>query len=449
MTSPSTVPSTGERLSGGETTALAEAERCLAAALDPSGEGARAFTLIEAERTRAEAQASDLLRAHGVVPSPLAGIPISVKDLFDVTGQVTRAGSVALDGAPPAAGDAVAIARLRAAGTVMVGRTNMTEFAYSGVGLNPHYGTPAAPWRRDERRIPGGSTSGGAVSVADGMARAAIGTDTGGSCRIPAACCGLVGFKPTARRIPQAGCYPLSPSLDSIGSMAHSVECVALVDAVMAGEAPTVPEAADLSALRIAVPTNYLHVRMDETVAAAFEAALGRLSAAGAQIVEMTLPVLDRLPELAAGGGIVAGEAYHDHRDLIASQGARYDPRVLTRILGGRDLSCDAYLTVMGLRRAFIAEIDEALAGFDAVAMPTIPIVPPKISDFDDDEAFGDLNRLLLRNPSVANLLDRCAISLPVAAAGEAPVGLSLMGPAMADRRLLAIARTAEIVLGG
>ncbi|MGX1098838.1 amidase [Amorphus sp. MBR-141] len=448
MTGPSTVLATGERLDRDETSAVAEAERCLTAALDPAGEGARAFTLIDADRTRVEAQASDLLRAQGIVPSPLAGIPISVKDLFDVTGQITKAGSVARDGAPAAAADATAIARLRAAGAVMVGRTNMTEFAYSGVGLNPHFGTPAAPWRRDERRIPGGSTSGGAVSVTDGMALAAIGTDTGGSCRIPAACCGLVGFKPTARRIPQTGCFPLSPSLDSIGSIGHSVDCVALIDAVMAGEAPLVPAAIDLSVLRIAVPTNYLHVRMDETVAAAFEAGLGRLSAAGARIVEMTLPVLDRLPELAAGGGIVAGEAYHGHRDLIAVRGDTYDPRVLTRILGGQGLSCDDYLTVMDLRRAFIAEADDALAGFDALAMPTIPIVPPKISEFDDDEAFGDLNRLLLRNPSAVNLLDRCAISLPVTGAGGAPAGLSLMGPAMGDRRLLAIARAAEYVLG-
>lgn len=437
----------GERLDRGETSAVAEAERCLTAALDPAGEGARAFTLIDADRTRAEAQASDLLRAQGIVPSPLAGIPISVKDLFDVVGQVTRAGSAALSDAPPAAVDAMAIARLRAAGAVIVGRTNMTEFAFSGVGINPHFGTPASPWRRNERRIPGGSTSGGAVSVADGMAIAAIGTDTGGSCRIPAVCCGLVGFKPTARRVPQTGCFPLAPSLDSIGSLARSVACVALVDAVMAGEMPTAPQVVDLSALRIAVPTNYVHDRMDETVAAAFQAALSRLSAAGARIVEMVLPVLDRLPELAAGGGIAAAEAHHGHRDLIASRGDAYDPRVLTRIMGGRQLSSDAYLTMMELRRAFISEADVALADFDALAMPTIPIVPPKISDFDDDDTFGDLNRLLLRNPSTVNLLDRCAVSLPVSGPGDAPVGISLVGPAMGDRRLLAIARAAELVL--
>lgn len=446
MAGTATVLTTAEALQSGASTARAEADRCLAAAADPAGQGAKAFTFIDPDRTRAEADASDLLRARGIVPSPLAGVPVSLKDLFDVAGQVTRAGSIVLDKGP-APVDAPAAARLRAAGAVFVGRTNMTEFAYSGVGLNPHYGTPAAPWDRETGRVPGGSTSGGAVSVADGMALAAIGTDTGGSCRIPAACCGIVGFKPTARRVPLDGCTPLSFSLDSIGPMARTVSCVALLDAVLAGEPIEVPAAASLRGLRIAVPANYVLDRMDDTVGAAFERALKRLSAAGALVGEIRLDVLDRLPELTLNGGITAAEAYAWHRDLIEAEGNRYDPNVRTRILMGKSLTAEAYLTAIRTRKELIAEAAKALAGVDVLAMPTIPIVPPTIAEMEDTDTFADLNRLMLRNPSVANMLDRCAVSLPVGEPGSAPVGLSLVGPAMGDRRLLSIALAAEAAL--
>lgn len=446
MAGTATVLTTAEALQSGASTARAEVDRCLAAAADPAGQGAKVFTLVDPDRTRAEADASDLLRAHGVVPSPVAGVPVSLKDLFDVAGQVTHAGSIVLDKGP-AASDAPAIARLRAAGAVLVGRTNMTEFAYSGVGMNPHYGTPTAPWDRTTGRVPGGSTSGGAVSVADGMAVAAVGTDTGGSCRIPAACCGIVGFKPTARRVPLEGCTPLSFSLDSIGPMGRTVSCVALLDAVLAGEPVEMPAAASLSGLRFAVPTNYVLERMDDTVGAAFERVLGRLSAAGVLIDEIRLDVLDRLPELTLNGGITAAEAYAWHRDLIEAEGERYDPNVRTRIMMGKSLSADAYLTAIRVRKELIAAADKALADVDALAMPTIPIVPPTIAEMEDTDTFADLNRLMLRNPSVANMLDRCAISLPVGETGGAPVGLSLVGPAMGDRRLLAIARAAEAAL--
>jgi aspartyl-tRNA(Asn)/glutamyl-tRNA(Gln) amidotransferase subunit A len=433
-------------LATGERTAAALADEALARAADPQGEGARVFVALDPERTRAEAQASDLLRRHGIVPSPLAGIPISVKDLFDVIGQPTRAGSRALAGAP-AERDAPPIARLRAAGAVFTGRTNMTEFAYSGVGLNPHHGTPANPWDRATGRIPGGSSSGAAVSVTDGMAAAGIGTDTGGSCRIPAALCGIVGFKPTASRIPLEGCVPLSPSLDSVGCFATTVAGVALVDAVMAGEEPAAPAPADLDGLRILVPRTVVLDRMDDEVGRAFERALARLSQAGARLVERDVPLLARLPELAAGGGIVAAKAYAWHRDLLAQEGDAYDPRVRSRIRLGETIPAGDYQRLIAVRKAFIAEARQAFAPFDAVAMPAVPIVAPPFSAFDSDEAFTDLNRLLLRNPSVANLLDACAISLPCHEAGRAPVGLGLTALAGQDRRLLAIAAAAEAAL--
>lgn len=432
----------------GASSARAIADACLARIAAPDGEGSRAFVQVDAERTRAEADASDLLRKHGVVPSPLAGVPVSVKDLFDVTGQVTRAGSRVLGADGQAAkADAPPIARLRAAGAVFVGRTNMTEFAYSGVGLNPHYGTPANPFDRKSRRIPGGSTSGGAVSVTDGMAAAAVGTDTGGSCRIPAALCGLVGFKPTARRISLQGCVPLSPSLDSIGSMARSVHCVAMLDAAMAGDEIAGPEPMRLDGLRLLVPQTMVLDRMEAAVADAFDTALQALSAAGVRIFCETVPVFARLLELADRGGLTAAESYAWHADMIEHQGTDYDPRVFARIGLGKVLSAADYQRLLALRGRLIGQAARELDAFDAVVMPTVPIVAPPMADFESDDAFTDLNRLLLRNPSITNLLDRCAISLPCHAPGKAPVGLMLMARGGCDARLLAMAAGAERLL--
>ena len=213
-----TLPDLSRDLALGKTTSEKLVRDCLEKIADPAGEGARAFIAVYADAALDAARVSDGARALGRVASPIAGIPISIKDLFDLQGEVTRAGSKILADAPPATADAPAIARLRAAGAVILGRTNMTEFAYGAHGMNAHYGTPLNPWDRGAGRIPGGSTSGGAVSVTDGMAAATIGSDTGGSVRIPAALCGITGFKPTQARVPLAGTFPLSFTRDSIGS---------------------------------------------------------------------------------------------------------------------------------------------------------------------------------------------------------------------------------------
>jgi aspartyl-tRNA(Asn)/glutamyl-tRNA(Gln) amidotransferase subunit A len=274
-------------LAAGRTTSRALVEGALARIADKSGEGARVFMQVNAERALAEADASDRLRKHGVVPSPLAGIPVSVKDLADIQGEVTKAGSTALSDRAPAKADAPAVARLRAAGAVVVGRTNMTEFAFGGLGLNPHYGDPKNPWdRASGGRIPGGSSSGAAISVTDDMAAGALGSDTAGSVRMPAALCGLAGFKPTARRVPLDGTIPLSFSLDSIGPLAKTVACCAVMDAVFAGEPAEVPDARPVAGLRFAV-AKPLTADTDKEVAAAFERALGKLSAAGAKVTEI------------------------------------------------------------------------------------------------------------------------------------------------------------------
>ncbi|WP_281352687.1 amidase [Skermanella pratensis] len=327
-----TIASLAADLAAGRTTSLKLTEAAFDRIADPAGEGARVFILADIAVNRAaalaQAEASDRLRKAGIVPSPLAGLPISVKDLFDIAGQVTTAGSAVLKDAAPAAADAPVVARLRAAGAVIVGRTNMTEFAFSGLGVNPHYGTPGNP--RDRDRIPGGSSSGAAVSVTDGMAAAAIGSDTGGSVRIPAAFCGLAGFKPTQARVPRTGALPLSRTLDTVGPLARSVACCALLDAVLAGESPAmpnaVPDAAPVAGLRLAVPQEIVLDGLDATVSAAFSDALSRLSGAGARITDLSVPALARIPAVNAKGGFVTSEALAWHKDLIASRGAGYDP---------------------------------------------------------------------------------------------------------------------------
>ncbi|HEX7006264.1 MAG TPA: amidase [Alphaproteobacteria bacterium] len=432
----------------GATTSRALTEEALARAEDKAGEGARVFTRLYREQALAEAEASDRLRRSGVAPAPLAGLPISIKDLFDVAGETTLAGSVVRKGEPAAKADAPIVRRLRAAGAVIVGRTNMTEFAFSGLGLNPHYGTPLNPWDRKTGRIPGGSSSGAAVSVTDGMAAAAIGTDTGGSVRIPSALCGLTGLKPTARRVPTEGTFPLSATLDSIGPLAPSVACCALLDAVMAGEQPTVPDALPIEGLRLGAVQHYVLDDLDSTVAATYGAALSRLSAAGARVVDVPFPELDTLPAINAKGGIVTAEAYAIHRKALADSEARYDPRVSARIKRGASQDSADYIDLLSARRDLIARAAAISAPFDALVMPTVPVVAPALEPLEKDDAlYAKTNALVLRNPSAFNFLDRCALSLPCHAPGEAPVGLMLVGEHGGDRRLLSVGLAVEAAL--
>jgi aspartyl-tRNA(Asn)/glutamyl-tRNA(Gln) amidotransferase subunit A len=432
-------------LAEGRTTSSALTEEALRRASDPNGEGSRVFTKLYSNEARAAAQASDILRGAGLVRSPIDGLTVSIKDLFDVAGEVTMAGSLARAGEPAAAEDAVVVKRLRAAGAVIVGRTNMTEFAYSGLGLNPHYDVPRNPWDRKTGRIPGGSSSGAAVSVTDGMAVAGIGSDTGGSVRIPAALCGLVGFKPTAARVPLTGALPLSFSLDSIGAIAPSVACCAVLDAIMAGDEEPLPQPAEIGKLRFAVPTTLALEGMDKDVAGAFEAALSSLSAAGARIDEIAVPEFVGLAAINSKGGFTAAEAWTWHRDLISRAGDRYDPRVGSRILRGKDISAADYLDLLAARKAWRAGVEARIDGYDALVLPTVPVVAPAIAELAaSDEVYYAANGLILRNPTLINFLDGAALSVPCHASGEAPVGLMIAGPAGADRRILAIGMAVE-----
>lgn len=437
-------------LDAGRTTSVELTEQALAKIADANGEGARAFTRVYADQARAAARASDALRAAGLRRSPIDGLPVSVKDLFDVAGETTMAGSVVLRGKPVAHANAEVVQKLINAGAVIVGKTNMTEFAYSGLGINPHYGTPQNAWQRgvDGGRIPGGSSSGAAVSVTDGMAFAAVGSDTGGSVRIPSAFNGLTGFKPTASRVSMRGVLPLSEHLDSIGPLAASVECCAIMDAVLSGETCAPPIAHPLRGLRLLAPTNVVLDGMDEQVGAAYKAALAKLAAAGAVIVEKAVPSFGELAAINAKGGFTAAEAYAWNRKLIEENKAAYDQRVVSRILRGKDMGAADLLDVIHARRAWIANTEAQLDGYDALVMPTVPVVAPKIADLQaSDEAYYGANGAILRNPTLINFLDGCAVSLPCHQPGSAPVGLSLAAPGGHDKRILAIALAVEGLL--
>jgi aspartyl-tRNA(Asn)/glutamyl-tRNA(Gln) amidotransferase subunit A len=422
-------------------------EDCLARIGDAAGEGRRAFLKVHADQARAAADYIDTLRRHGAAPSRFAGIPVSVKDLFDIAGDVTTAGSVALCDAPAASRDAAVVARLRAAGFIPIGRTNMSEFAYSGVGLNPHYGTPCNPYDRAAGRIPGGSSSGAAVSVTDGMAVAALGTDTGGSCRIPAALCGIVGCKPTARRIPTDGVLPLSFTLDSVGPLAPTVACCAALDAVMAGEEPDDLPPYRVDGLRLAAPQTVVLDGMDQAVATAYAAAVSRLAKAGAKIVDLPLTEFSDIATLNRYGGFAASEAYAWHRRLIETRGSMYDPRVLLRMMRGKDQDAAHYIELIRARADLIGRTAAISGYYDALIMPTVPIIAPPLAWLEAEEQFRAVNLLVLRNTTIANVLDRCAISIPCHHRGDAPVGLMLVGEHGTDRRLFAIAAAVEKIV--
>jgi len=442
---PPTLQQLAADLAGGRTTSRALVDAALARIADPAGEGKRAFVKVYEKSARAAADAQDRLRAAGYVASPLAGLPVAIKDLFDVAGERTLAGSKALDDAPLAAADAPIVARLKASGAVIVGRNNMTEFAFSGVGINPHYGTPGNPFER--ARIPGGSSSGAPVAVADGMAALAIGTDTGGSVRIPAGLCGVTGFKPTQYRITRQGATPLSATLDSIGPLGVSVACCALADAIMAGEEPKVPPAVPASALRLGLPKTLVLDDLEAPVAAAFERATAALARAGVQIVELPLRVFADYRVINAKGGFPPCEAFAWHEELLKRRGAEYDPRVRVRIERGAEMTAAEYIRLVEARGAFIAQVDRETADVDAFIMPTLSLVAPAIAAFAKDEDYWRLNARILRNTAIVNFLDRCALSMPIQEPGQAPVGLTIVGRHGADWQVLAMAQGIEALV--
>ncbi len=423
-------------------------EQALARIADPNGEGARACLTVYAKEARIAADAADARAARGAPLGPLDGVIISIKDLFDVAGEVTRAGSrILAEEAAPAVADAPVVQRLRAAGAVIIAKTNMTEFAFSGIGANPHFGTPGNP--RNRTRVPGGSSSGAAVAVADGMCDIAIGTDTGGSVRVPAALCGLVGFKPSRQRIPTDGAFPLSKTLDSVGPIANSVEDCAkadwvMADAVMAAEKFTPLEPIALGGLSFGVAEGLPLDRLDDTVAAAFVSAVARFDRTGVRVSHETLPLFDDMVAVNAKGGISPPEACAIHRDRMARRAADIDPNVRVRIERGCAVTEADYADMMRERGRLVRAMDARIGALDALLMPTTSIVAPTIAEVADPKVFAVRNAAVLRNTSIVNFFDLCAISLPLATPpATMPAGLMLIARNGQDRRLLRIAAAA------
>ena len=440
-----TVAQLSRELESGRTTSRELVEAALARIAAPDGEGKRAFMKVYADEARAAADYSDRLRKAGARRSPIDGLPVSLKDLFDVAGDVTRAGSKVYE--KKAERDAPAVARLRAAGAVFVGRTNMVEFAFGGVGLNPHYGTPRNPWDRNSGRVPGGSTSGGAVAQADGMCVMALGSDTRGSIRGPSSLCGVTGWKPTASRVPREGAFPLSYTLDTIGPLANSVACCAAFDAVLAdvplGPLPNL----QTKGLRLVVPRSSALDDLDPAVEKAFAAALSRFSRDGAIVEEKPVPAFDRQAEYFKGGGYAGAESYYIHRHSLERLD-EYDPRVGKRILLAKDFSAADYLALGDLRRSFMREIEALAAPYDAIVMPTTACTAPTIAETEASlDDYVRWNMRILRNPGLINFLDGCAASVPCHEPGTAPVGLMVCGTAHTDRQTLAVAAALERAL--
>ncbi|MBC2884720.1 amidase [Ochrobactrum sp. CM-21-5] len=405
------------------------------------------FSRIYTDRARAEADAADVRLESGGALGPLDGRIVSIKDLFDVAGETTLAGSVVRRNAQPATGDAVIVRRLREAGAVIIGKTHMTEFAFTPVGLNPHYGVPRNV--ADPERVPGGSSSGAAVSAAEGTSEIAIGSDTGGSVRIPAALNGLIGFKPTARRIPLDGAFPLSPSLDSIGPLTRTVADAILTDAVMAGEVPVLPEALSLQGLRIALPRGYLLADMQPDVAEHFETTVAALEKAGAVIADIAVDdLIARLRDATRAGSIVGIEASRLHvADWLGDPDANVDVRVKKPLSVRIRVPDEVYAAMMQSRTALIREMDERLSGFDMFATPATPIVAPTIASVSDDEdEYDRVETLLLRDTQVGNQFDLCSITLPMPGMAL-PAGFMLTARGGTDKQLLAAAMSVENLL--
>ena len=415
---------------------------------DPKGEGARACLTIYREQAKAAAAAADARAGAGISLGPLDGTIMTIKDLFDVAGEVTRAGSKALaEEAKPAATDAPVVQRLRAGGAVIVAKTNMSEFAYSGVGANPHFGTPGNP--ADRKRVPGGSSSGAAIAAADGMCEIAIGTDTGGSCRIPGALCGIVGYKPSRQRIPTDGAFPLSYSIDSIGPIARSVEACAKADAVMAGETYVPLEPASLAGLRIGIVQGAPLENLDETVGKRFPDAISRLRKAGTHMSDETLSLLGDMAQVNSKGGVQPAEAFTVHRDLLSRRADAIDPNVRVRLERSRNITAADYIDMVRQRARLIRLMDERLADLDVLALPTTPMVAPTMQEVASADEFARKNAMLLRNTVIVNFFDLCAIALPLPREGGLPTSLMLVARNGQDRRLFRIAAAVERLFAG
>ena len=411
------------------------------------------FVGLTAARAMAEAEAASRRIREGRSLGVLDGIPVAWKDLFDLEGMATTAGSTVLAGDAPASRDADVVTALKRAGMVCVGRTNMSEFAFSGLGINPHYGTPRNPASTDDHRLPGGSSSGAGVAVAAGLVPVAIGTDTGGSVRIPAAFNGVVGYKASRGRYSMRGVYPLAKSLDSLGPLTQTVQDAVWVDAAMRGRAAADLARKPLSGLSLVVPETVFFDGIEEGVADAFEQAVERLLRTGASVRRQAFPIFSQLFDLIREkGALVTAEAFALHKArLEGADAARMDPRVVARTRLGANISMPDYIGIMEARERMTAAFSEMIGKDELLVSQTLPHVAARVTPLlDDDDAFFAMNAKTLRNTQIGNFFDLCGVSIPCGT-GEAgmPVGLLLSGLHGADEHVLGVAMAAEEIVRG
>mmetsp|Transcript_3682 Transcript_3682/g.13247 ORF Transcript_3682/g.13247 Transcript_3682/m.13247 type:complete len:471 (+) Transcript_3682:311-1723(+) len=416
---------------------------------------ASAFTNLYKQKAVSRSKSlDDLLKAQGPT-GPLHGIPVSIKALFDVKGDVTDAGSLALMGSPPARENAEIVDRLENAGAVIVGKNHMSELAFTSTGYNPNFLTPRAPFDRKTGRLPGGSSSGSGVAVADGHVAAAIGTDTGGSVRIPAAWCGVTGFKPTSRFIPMKGCRPLAPSFDSIGPLARSVDDCWRVYQVLAGVEQSPLDAVSVQSMRLAVPApgSLFLSGMDPEVAKAFDASVDFLREHGVDVTELDLRMMERTLDLitvlsftestASNWDVLSEERMRDHTDENIM-----DSVVRERLEDGASQSAADYIRALQTSERLRNGLNEICGAVDAIIIPTVPVLPPPIEDvLATPKGLQSISHISSRNTRPANFLNRPAVSLPCHLPGEAPVGVQIMGHSGQDKHCLEVAKTVEMVL--
>lgn len=409
------------------------------------------FTVLTKDRARSEAQASYDRIKSGNAFGPLDGITTAHKDLFDLEGLATTSGAKVMRSSEVKTKDASVVANLKAAGIVTLGRTNMSEFAFSGLGINPHYGTPKNPNDQSTARLPGGSSSGAGVAVASGLIPVALGTDTGGSVRIPSAFNGIVGYKATRGRYDMDGVFPLAESLDSLGPLCRTVADAIVVDAAMRGKAESDIRVTSLAGKRFVIPETVMFDDIETEVADAFEAAVQRLANAGARIRRASFPSFKVIFELIAShGALVTAEALALHQQRLASDGAdQMDPRVVQRIRLGEKMSLPNYLFVQKTRQTMIKEMETLVGDEELLISPTLPHVAPEIAPLlADDAAFFATNGKTLRNTQIGNFLDWCGVSIPCGTGAHGmPVGFSIAGLPHSDEQMLSVALAAEPVI--
>ena len=409
-------------------------------AIDESPLRDRIYARVTHDRARAEAKAASDRAKSGLRRGPLDGVPVSWKDLFDTAGVATEAGTALMKGRTPDE-DALVLKNATAAGLVCLGKTHMSEIAFSGLGLNPITGTP--PCVNDADAVAGGSSSGAAASVAFGLAAAGIGSDTGGSVRIPSAWNDLIGLKTTIDRVPVDGTVPLCETFDTIGPLCRSVEDAGLLLAALEGTKPADLGGVSLEGVRLAVLNTVAMEDVRDQPLAAFNSAKERLAAAGAEITTLDFPEMETAFGLA--GPLFTADSYSWWKTLVEAAPEKMFPPILERVRAGQHVSAveflQAWRTLKDIRKAWRA----ATAGFDAVIMPAAPILPPNVDKLlTENDYYVTENLLALRNTRVGNLMGECSLTLPT---GVPSCGILLNAAPYAEERLLRLGAAAQEAL--